>query len=497
VSSPEGRQQTKWVVFTITAAVVTQVVGILVEPLFVRTGVPGLIYGVANVTIITLAYYLVPLSIGVAILRYRLWDIDVIINRTLVYGALTGSVVGLYVLVVGGLGTLLQTRGNSLFSLLATGLVAVLFAPLRNRLQRGVNRLMYGDRDEPYTVLSRLGQRLEATLAPEAVLRTIVETVAQALKLPYVAVTLMQDDEFMTAAEYGTTTDEPVVLPLVYQGELVGQLILASRSPGETFSVSDKRLLEDLTRQAGVTVHAVLLTADLQRSRERLVTAREEERRRLRRDLHDGLGPQLAAQTLKVGSARSLYPRDPAAADALLSELEGDLEVVLSDIRRLVYNLRPPALDELGLVRAIRESAAQYATKGLRISVDAPELPPGLPAAVEVAAYRIVQEALTNVVRHARARTCGVHLLIDDELKLEISDDGIGLPVDRAAGVGLSSMSERAAELGGECSVGVSPTGGTLVLARLPLPTAAPAIEHPGDGSSLAAGDERPAKERA
>ncbi len=159
-----------------------------------------------------------------------------------------------------------------------------------------------------------------------------------------------------------------------------------------------------------MAVHALRLTADLQLSRERLVTAREEERRRLRRDLHDGLGPQLAAQTLKVGSARSLYPRNPAAADALLSELEVDLEAALSDIRRLVYNLRPPALDELGLTGAVRESAAQYGTNRLNISIEAPERLPALPAAVEVAAYRIVQEALTNVVRHAHASSCLIRL---------------------------------------------------------------------------------------
>jgi len=170
--------------------------------------------------------------------------------------------------------------------------------------------------------------------------------------------------------------------------------------------------------------------------------------------------------------------------------LEGDLEVILSDVRRLVYNLRPPALDELGLIGAIREAAAQYGSNGLKISIDTPEILPALPAAVEVATYRIVQEGLTNVVRYAHARNCNVLLLIDDELRLELSDDGVGLPVNRTAGVGLSSMRERAAELGGECSVEAYPTGGTRVLARLPLPT----IEPSNSGSSLAPGEERPVK---
>jgi signal transduction histidine kinase len=216
----------------------------------------------------------------------------------------------------------------------------------------------------------------------------------------------------------------------------------------------------------------VRLTADLQRSRERLVTAREEERRRLRRDLHDGLGPALAAQTLKVGAARVLYGRDPGAADRLLGELERDIAAALADIRRLVYNLRPPTLDELGLCAAIRECAAQYHANGasqLHVAVEAPEHLPNLPAAVEVAAYRITQEALANVARHAGARSCRIRLTPGELLELEIADDGAGLPAERRLGVGLMSMRERAEELGGTCSVEAALGGGTLVRAQLPL----------------------------
>jgi signal transduction histidine kinase len=462
-SNAMQRQQIKWVVFGISAAF-AGFLGINMALAASGAEVPAspgalVAYLVGYTFFGYLAMLLIPLSIGIAMLRHRLFDVDVVINRTLVYSALTVCVVGIYVLVVGGLGSLLQARGNVVISLLAAGLVAVLFAPLRNRLQRGVNHLMYGERDEPYTVLSRLGQRLEVTLAPDAALRAIVETVAQALRLPHAAITLKQGGEFAVAAEYGTAAGDPVVLPLAYQREQVGQLILAPRSPGEKFTSSDRRLLNDLARQAGVAIHALRLTADLQRSRERLVSAREEERRRLRRDLHDGLGPQLAAQTLKLGAARSLYPRDPAAADALLAELETETEAALADVRRLVYNLRPPALDELGLAGAVREAATQYGAGGaakssgnaarLHISVAAPERLPPLPAAVEVAAYRITQEALTNVVRHAGARSCQIRLSLGGALEMEITDDGVGLPEDRHAGVGLTSMRERAVELGG------------------------------------------------
>src|SRR5215216_1899169 len=235
------------------------------------------------------ALLVAPVFTYIAILRHRLFDIDVVINRTLVYSALSTCVVGIYVLAVGALGALFQTRGTLAVSLLATGVVAVLFQPLRSRLQRGVNKLMYGERDDPYAVISRLGRRLEATIAPESVLPTVVETIAQALRLPYAAILLKEEEGFRTAAAYGTLKGEPEAFQLVYQREEIGRLMLSPRAPGEGFSDTDRRLLEDLARQAEVAVHAVRLTADLQHSREHLVATREEERRRLRRDLHDGL----------------------------------------------------------------------------------------------------------------------------------------------------------------------------------------------------------------
>ena len=418
------------------------------------------------------ALLFVPVFTYIAILRYNLYDIDVVINRTLVYGALSACVVSIYVLAVGALGTLFQARGNLAISLLATGLIAVAFQPLRGRLQRGVNRLMYGERDDPYAVVSRLGKRLETTLAPEAVLPTVVETIAQALKLPYGAILLKEGEGFTTAASYGSPRGEPETLPLVYQREEIGRLVLSPRAPGEGFSDTDRNLLEDLARQTEVAVHAVRLTADLQHSRERLVATREEERRRLRRDLHDGLGAQLAGLNVQAGTLRRLIPSDPDAADELVVELRGELQGAIADIRRLVYDLRPPALDDLGLGESLRRLAERYGSNDepLSVLVEAPEDIPDLPAAVEVAVYRITQEALTNVARHARARTCLVRLAIDGDAVLEIVDDGVGIPAQRSAGVGLSSMRERASELGGSCTVEAVPEGGTRVFVLLPLP---------------------------
>jgi signal transduction histidine kinase len=330
---------------------------------------------------------------------------------------------------------------------------------------------MYGERDDPYAVLSQLGQRLETTFAPEAVLPTIVETIAQTLKLPYAAITLKQDAEFKTVAAYGLATPNPLILPLTYQSKTIGQLILAPRAHGEDFSSSDRHLLANLARQAGIAAHAIRLTADLQRSRERLVTAREEERRRIRRDLHDGLGPTLASLTLKIDAAHNLLATNPATVDALLTELKAQTQSAIADIRRLVYELRPPALDELGLVAAISEQAAQYnLANGMHVSVTAPANPlPPLSAAVEVAAYRIALEAMTNAARHAHARHCEIQIALHDALCLEISDDGIGITPKHPIGVGLTSMTERAAELGGTCVIEPGTSGGTHVMARLPL----------------------------
>jgi signal transduction histidine kinase len=471
VSTLVQRQQTKWVIFGIALAFGSYATAfllfIVLPPALFHLSPLARVLGLLAGTFLTLLF---PLSIGIAIQRYRLWDIDIIINRTLVYGTLTASVVGFYIVVVGSLGALLRSGGNLGISLIATGLVAVLFQPLRGWLQRGVNRLMYGQRDEPYAVVARLGRRLESTLAPEAVLLAIVETVAQALKLPYAAITLKQGDAFQTAAVYGAPVEGTLALPLTYQAEPVGQLVLGPRQRGDAFAPADRRLLEDLARQVGIAAHAVRLTGDLQRSRERIVTSREEERRRLRRDLHDGLGPTLAALALKATTVSELIPRNPLAATELSNELYADIRATVGEIRRLVYELRPPRLDELGLLGAIREAARQQSRPdGLQITVEAPERLPALPAAVEVAAYRIAQEALTNVVRHAHASTCTVRLMLAGALQVEITDDGVGIPPEQHSGVGLLSMRERATELGGTCLIERNPGEGTRVYARLPV----------------------------
>lgn len=421
-------------------------------------------------------------TITVAVLKYRLYDIDVILKRSLVYGALTILVLAMYVAIVAATGAVLQASAGLIPSLIATGVVAAAFNPLRYRLQRGANRLLYGARDEPYEVLSQLGQRLESTLAPDEVLPRLVETVGDALKLPYVAVEvpnrILGDDTAdnpKIVASYGDDAPIALRLPLQYQGAPVGSLALAARSGDDGFTPADRRLLDDVARQAGVAVHAVALTAALQDSRERLVAALEEERRRFRRDLHDGLGPTLTAVALQIDAARNVLHSDPGSADELLVQLRAEVKASIEGIRRLVYDLRPPALDELGLVRALREQAAGFVragsgrVDGLRVTVEAPADLPPLPAAVEVAAYRIGAEAVTNVARHANANHCLLRISMNGALEVQVVDDGVGTGATWMPGVGLASMRERASELGGTLSVEASPEGGTRVLAKLPL----------------------------
>jgi len=473
----EVRQQLKWLFYALGLLVALRVVDWFALPLLDSTDIAHWLEGYIRFAQVLVLLGVVA-ALGFAVLKYRLYDIDLIINRTLVYGTLTAIVAGGYVLVVTGLGAVVPTEGNLLPSLLATGVIAALFSPLRERLQRGVNRLMFGERDDPYVVLSQLGRRLSSSAAPDATLDTIVETVAKTLKLPYVAVQLEHRGSYLVNAESGTPTGGEIALPLVHQKEEVGRLVVAPRAPGDSLAPRDRELLEAIAHQAGAVAQAVRLTADLRRSRRQLVTAREEERRRLRRDLHDGLGPTLASHTLKLDTAMDLIHEKPEAAIAQLQELYSQTQEIVAEIRRLVHQLRPPALDDLGLVGAV-EAHIQHSRRQDRspsITVEGPdsELPP-LPAAVELAAYRITMEAVTNVIRHARAEHCHIRYDLQNgrqnkSLQIEISDDGRGLPDKLRQGVGMSSMRERAEELGGHVAIEVVEGGGTRVCAELPLP---------------------------
>lgn len=436
---------------------------------------------------------LIPAAIGITLLRGDLLTIERGASRLLTWITLLTCLAVVYLTLAGALGELFGGDGTAHERgvLAAAGLTVILFHPLRRRIEEGVQRLMYGEHASRYVVLTRLGQQLEQAqpLAGDSVLQSMVDTLREALDLPWAALSL-----HLPAPEGSNPAMPPVLLEsgvgapqvlrhalaIIYQQEQVGTLHVATHQPRD-LGATERQLLDDLARQFGIAIHnlrlleqTAQLNADLQRSRERLVLAREEERRRMRRELHDGLAPTLAALNLKAGMIRSRISRDPAAAELLLDDWRNDLRATIADVRRLAYELRPPILDEIGLLAAISERAHQVMSANplLRIRIDAPERLPGLPAAVEVAAYRLVQEALTNVERHARAQQAEVSLWLDssdaDEqvngngqgrtggwLHVAIIDDGVGLPSvgQRRAGVGVLAMRERAEELGGQCSI--------------------------------------------
>jgi signal transduction histidine kinase len=411
------------------------------------------------------------LAIGIAVLRYRLYEIDVLLSRTVLYGLLTAGVAAVYLAVVTVAEVVFGRSGRGLaVQVVATAMAAAALFPLRDRVQRRVDRLFYGDRGVPYEALARLGRRVEESAGTESALDSVVKTIADSLRLPYAALELRLGDEWRQAAAYGEPPSEVTAFPLISQRETVGRLLVGTRSRGERLGPDDERLLADLARQAGPATHAVALRRALDASRAGLVTTREEERRRLRRDLHDGLGPTLAGLTLGLDTARARSAGQPELQE-LLGRLKAETQRAVTDVRRIVYGLRPPALDEFGLVGSLCEEVArlQHEAPALMVTLDAPdENLADLPAAVEVACYRIVTEALTNVTRHAHATRCSVRIHRNHGLDVDVRDDGVGLPEGWRTGVGIASMRERVTELGGTLAIEPCLPHGTRITARLP-----------------------------
>lgn len=409
-----------------------------------------------------------PLAMTLAILRHHLYDLDLYVSRILVWVVLSLAVVAAYVAVVHGIGATIAEQQLQLVSIGVTVLVAVMFHPLRRVVQRGVDRLVFGHRDDPYSVIARLGSHLEEVVQPTAVLPKLVATITESLRVPYAAVEIIDNSGHATsAAADGRLAIPPVRFPLTAHGHLVGTLLVSPRSTVDSFTERELALLRDLARQAAVAVEACRLTLDLQRSREKLVVAREEERRRLRGDLHDGVGPGLAGMALQVRAARRLLPSGERPA-VILDALAEDLVLCGKEIRSLVDQLRPASLDQ-GLAEALRLEARRFTSDEFTVEVCCDDEIGDLPAAVEVAAFRIAAEALTNASKHSSATRCELALRCADALELHITDDGNGIPERHRDGVGLGSMRERAEELGGELNVCAVRPHGTRVAVRLPL----------------------------
>jgi len=369
----------------------------------------------AGPVLILLAIPLIPTAIAVAILRYQLLDIRLVVSRTVLYAVLTAVVIGGYLGLVAVADTVLRAEVGLGTSALATVLIAVAFNPLRVRLQRLVDRAFYGDRRDPVRAASRVAAQLSTAGSG---LEGVPAVLCEALHLPFAALR----DTTGELAAYGIAPETLHTVPLDYGGERTGELIIGARRGERRLDPADQAVVQLLAVPLAVALRATTLSRAVQQSREQLVSAREEERRRLRRDLHDGLGPTLTGVAFQADAARNLLTDDPDQAGQLLEALRSQTTSAIDDIRRLVYGLRPPALDELGLVGTLRREAERLAP--LQIEIDAQDPLPSLPAAVEVAAYRIATEALNNVARHAHASRATLILRCAADLQVSVLDDG-------------------------------------------------------------------------
>ena len=452
------RTRMRWLVWAVVAMTFLVVLGIVVDGPGVRD-------------VFTFVISVLPaVAMTVGILRPEVVAVEDLLNGTLVYGLLSIALVALDLLVLSAithlLGDALDRQQTVLVALLLT---ALLYSPLRARLALVVRRLVLGTRAERYDAVAGLASSLESTDDGAEQLAAVAQAVARAFRVRFVAVEVDRSGGEQLVATYGERPPHVRTLPIRYRDEVVGQLVLPAQGVRSRLTGRDEQLLGDLVRQAATAARTSRLAEQLQDSRERIVVAREEERRRIRRDLHDGLGPSLSGAVFRLESARLLVDRDPEAAAHQLESTRTYLQETIADVRRLVHDLRPPALDDRGLVAALCQQAERLSGDDLSVSVEAGPLG-DLSAAAEVAAYRIAGEALTNVVRHARAHRCTITLRrAADLLLLEVRDDGQGIPADLEAGVGLLSMRERAAELGGRTEVQCPVDGGTVVRAELPL----------------------------
>ena len=410
-------------------------------------------------TLDVVAGALLAAQLTATVLGRRPRTVAVVVRQTFVHTVLLAMVAGLAVLVA----TVLRLRGHNLpdfgIAVIAGG-AALAVHPVRVRLAALVDRLLYGDLRDPYRALQRLAEQTHTAPSVDAVLSGLAATVAASLRVPWSRV---------EAGGHVDSWGEPVAgeetarVDLVSGAERIGTITVA---PGRRLRSEERDLLADLGRHGGVAVQAALLTDALRAGRHRLVVAREEERQRLRRDLHDGVGPTLAGLTMQLGAVRPLVRSDPDAVADRLGRLQDAARGALDTLRRITHGLRPPALDELGLTGALRQLAESL---GLQARFPDEE-PPRLPAAVEVAVYLIAAEALHNVARHAGSCAVEIALHADEEdVVLRVRDSGAGVDGTRPAGIGLLTMRERADELGGSVTVDSAPALGTTVTARLPL----------------------------
>ena len=440
-------------------------------------------------TFVIPSFALIPIAIGVSILRYRLFDIDVVINKAVLVGALAVFITVVYVAIVVGVGTLVGGRASPFLSAVAAAVVALAFQPLRRRAQRIADRLVYGKRATPYEVLSDFSERVGQTYASDDLLPRMAQALAEGTGAARADVWIRAGDELHPEASWpdaaGAPSNRPAegaasdvtatstFEPVRHRGELLGALSIEKR-PGESLTATEEKLVADLAGQAGLVLRNAGLTQELLRtieelrtSRQRLVTAQDEERRKLERNLHDGAQQQLVALTVKLGLLERLVERDPAQAGTIAAQLQGDATEALEELRDLARGIYPPLLADKGLVAAL-ESQARKSTVDVVIEAD------GIgryAREAEAAVYFSCLEALQNVAKYASASRATVALSDGDgHLRFRVEDDGEGFDAAASSyGTGLQGIADRLAALGGELQVRSAPGAGTTLSGSLPV----------------------------
>jgi signal transduction histidine kinase len=488
-STLEVRQQIKWFAFAYVGLAVVAVVGFFVNLTVARSA--ALTFSPVFQVAIPIAMIGVAVSVGLAIFRYHLFDIDVIIRRTIVYGALVALIGVLYLVIVVTIGTRLGLpRNDPAIPFVVAAIVALAFQPLRTRLTRYANRLVYGKRATPYEVLARFGQAVDSVYADGDLAQRMAHLLADGTGADRAEVWLRVGEELRPSASWPVSAangERPIPLqgesvpsvpgaadaaPVTYQNELLGVLAVHKREP---VSGTDHRLLRDVSRQAAVVLRNARLTAELedrlqelQASRQRLANAQDEERRRLERDLHDGAQQNLVALKIQLGLAKTLAAKDPERVGVLLDKLIADADEAVQVLRRFSHGIYPPVLAEQGLEAALRTHM-----RLLPIPVDVTNLTeiPRLPRQAEAAVYFCVLEALQNVVKHARATHVLVELAVDGgRLRYAVVDDGKGFdPAQARGGAGMQNMADRLSALGGALELGREPHGGARVGGWIPI----------------------------
>src|SRR4051794_6070189 len=451
------RDQMRWLVWAVVVMALTLVLSLLAD---VGPAADAVLVGIAVLPVVAMT---------VGVVRPGVVPVESLLVRTVVLGAVALSLLCVDLVLVGVLTKALDGGLDDRQLVTVVLLLTVLaYSPLRRRLSLAVQGWFLGSRRNRYDVVAGLASSLESADEGSAQLAAVARAVADAFGVGYVAVEVDRSGGERLTATYGEAPDEVRSLPITYRDTVVGKLVLPARGMRSRLSARDEKLLGDLVRQAATAARSGQLAEQLQTSRERLVTAREEERRRIRRDLHDGLGPAMAGVVFQLETVKLSLDSRPEQARETLTAISGQVQDIVADVRRLVHELRPPALDDRGLVGALGQLVESLPVP---VTIHADDLA-GLPAAVEVAAYRIVAESLTNVARHARAHGVRVTLRRTTQvLEVEVADDGIGVAEDVQAGVGLLSVRERAAELGGHAEVSCPTGGGTVVRAVLPVAT--------------------------